>query len=192
MNLDRHPARVLARPDDPIPTHPTGRDLTAARLRAALSPAELGAWTGRHRTTIARMERGEARVDRAVWYLLLVLGGLHPWPAWAGWRTVGDAIYSPHDLYRGYKPEHLEWAAHWRALALALEEERDLGDTRPAPVLVGDADRRDPGLVVAVRERRARKRGNRSRAVVDERRRNARGRAVARRPRAAVARAVIF
>ena len=152
MNTNRHPARVLVRADDPLPSTPTGADLTAARLRAALSPEELTAWTGRHRTTLARMERDETRVDRAVWYLLLVLGGLHPWPAWAGWRTVGDAIYSPRDLYRGYKPEHLERAGHWRALARSLQEERNHVDdeNRPAPVSVGDPQWRDlDGLVGA-------------------------------------------
>ena len=132
----------------------------------AISPAELEAWTGRHRTTLARMEHGATRVDRAVWYLLLVLGGLHPWPAWAGWRTVGDAIYSPRDLYRGYRPEHLERAAQWRALACALLEERDHGDDGPTAVSLGDPMGLDPVCLRGAGPGCARGRQNRPGAAV--------------------------
>jgi len=91
---------------------PTGQDLVYARLAARLSPAEAAALCGIHRTTYLRQERGQARVSLAVYRLLLVMGGLMPWPDWAGWACLQGRLYPPWDTPRGYSPAdvlRLEW-----------------------------------------------------------------------------------
>lgn len=79
-------------PGDP---RPDGAALVTARLLARLDAAQLAAWTGKHRTTLARMERGQARVCRATFHLLQILAGALPWRAWRGWRVAGGRLYAP-------------------------------------------------------------------------------------------------
>jgi len=120
---------------------PTGQDVVYARLEARLSPADAAALCGIHRTTYLRQERGQTRVSLAVYRLLLVMGGLMPWPDWAGWQCVEGRIYPPWDERRGYAPAdvlRLEWVYQQlsaeRARVRALSQDRGSGGATPGVV----------------------------------------------------------
>lgn len=115
-----HPgAPALSVAERAWPEHPVGADLREARLLAGLPPAALRVWTGKHPTTLARMERDEARVCRATYHLLVILGGVCPWPAWRGWSCVGERLYPPEDRTRGFAAHDIRTVGWAWALAVA-------------------------------------------------------------------------
>lgn len=110
------------------PGTPRGDDLVALRLRAGLTLDQVATWTGQHRSTVRRQERGQARVCVASARLLAVLAGCLPWAPWAGWTVRAGALTSPDDARLSYTPGELLLVTFaWQLARAARAELRRIG-----------------------------------------------------------------
>lgn len=119
--------------EPPWPAFPAGADLRDARLLAGLDPLAIVAWTGKHRTSWRRMERGQTRVCLACYHLAVILSGACPWPAWRGWMVVGDRLYPPEDRTRGFSGEEVRTVGCAWALAADARAQAHRTLSRPEP-----------------------------------------------------------
>lgn len=121
------PERLRALADVRV-SAPGGLDLRELRQRAGLTLDQAGAWLGRHRTSLVRMERGQTRAGLAAVHLLAVLGGVLPYAPWTGWRMTAGALVSPHDGRLSYTPGELDLVTFaWQSAQAARAELRRLG-----------------------------------------------------------------
>lgn len=109
-------------------TPPDGAAVRELRRRATLSRADACAWLGVHRTTLARLERGETRAALGQVHLLAVLAGVLPFAAWAGWSVRAGALVSPDDARQRYTvPEIAMVTFAWQIAGAARAELRRRG-----------------------------------------------------------------
>lgn len=108
------------------PTTPGGgRDLLELRMLAGLSIDQAAEWSGLHRTTLRRMERGQARAAPAVARLWMILGGWMPWSGWEGWECVGGELRQAGSS-RGWTAGDVMGLTWWHSYAAAVRaRERD-------------------------------------------------------------------
>lgn len=110
------------------PGAPCAADLVHLRLRAGLTLDQVARWTGQHRSTVRRQERGQARVCLASARLLAILAGWLPWPPWHGWTVRDGALTSPDDARLAYTPGALVMVTFaWQLAAHARAELRRIG-----------------------------------------------------------------